>query len=170
MRRVTWCELALRGLRWTTAGSDPPALARERSALAGLEGVRLTVHLPEDLAERDGSGRMVTQRSAERRLREAGIPLLGAEEWVQRPGRPELHLTLRLVRHPLGVCVLSADLELVQDVRLEVDPSRRVRAVTWTATRGPGLVGEYALRGALDEVDRLLASFVEHYRAINTSR
>ena len=170
MRPVTWYELALRGLPWTAAAPGPPPQARERGSLAGLDGVRLTVHTPDGLPQGAGPVRDWLQRDAESRLRDAGVPLLAADDWVQKPGRPELRLTVKALRHDAGIYVLCVLLELAQEVRLETDPSRRVPAVTWSASAGPGLVGQYGVRRALDEASRLVAIFADHYRTANPGR
>lgn len=166
MRPVTWYELALRGLPWSAAAVPPPQ-ARERGSLVGLDGVRLTIHAPDALPGGIDATRTTLQRDVEERLREAGIPLLTADDWLQRPGRPELRLTLRAIRQDPGLYALSVQLEVIQEVRLEADPSRRVPAVTWSASAGPGLAGQYEVRRALDEATRLVAIFAEQYRSAN---
>jgi len=164
---MTWSRLALRGLPWTPCEPVTGASARERASLTGLKGLTVLVSGIDDSDEPAPVTRRGLQVEVETRLQEAGIRVLDPEDWLQAPGRPTLHLAVRLLRHDVGVVVVVASLDLAQDVRLEADPSRRTTAITWRAQRGPGLVGAYGLAALRHEALALVDRFVADFLAVN---
>jgi len=170
--RVALLLLAVAGL----SGAAGPARAldtpNERVTLAGLTGVHVVVEEPGEAAERAGLRRASLEAEVTRRLRLAGLRVLGPAEAATAAGRPTLHL--RVVVEPLpdagDLHLYSVDLALRQQVRLVRDRAVESYAVTWSDTRVVGVARDGRLdvvrRALLEKVDQFLAA----WRTVNQER
>jgi hypothetical protein len=162
-----------------TAVAGAQADAWQRPSLQGLSAVLVTAEvIPADspaLARADS-----LRARAERRLRAAGIPVLGPAETDSGPPAPRLHVQVAFV--PLTEAPLSSDLvgyafacgvTLSQPVRTIPGPgaaaeSRSIVASTWEGwTLGSGDVGPAPAQAqrALDEkIDEFVKDWVATHR------
>ena len=142
-----------------------------RATLQGLKGVRILV---EDLApevERGGLVKNQLQKSAEEKLRSAGIKVLTQEEAVKTPGEPYLYVNINInfAKGEEEVCSYSIDIALIQNVTLVRNPKQTSYAVTWS-TGGVGMIGKKSLGELKESVDEIVEIFVQAFFSVNPKR
>jgi hypothetical protein len=144
--------------------------AYERATLVGLTGVGVFVERMDPTAEKGGLAQSTLQTDVELKLRQAGIRVLGENEYPLAPGSPRLYLRVSTFRLELPLYAFDITLGLYQAVRLLRDPSIVIGAATWETNGRIGTVGENKLstlrERARDEVDK----FINAYLAANPQK
>lgn len=153
-------------------GSARPARAQDtpeaRSTLAGLSGVAIFVEpLPPDVVTSGMTPEMLSGE-VERRLRQAGVPVLSIDAQDPSSGNPVLYVQATvLLRDVPEQATCAIRMEVLQDLTLERGGRvLTLRAPTW----GVGGVGIYTRRwrqALIDDVVAFTDQFVVAYVAAN---
>jgi hypothetical protein len=144
--------------------------AATRATLKDLGSVRLVVSDLGRVVESQGLKKQDLYAAVEKRLRAAGIALLGEGERAR--GMPTLFLNLVLADadDAQTTYVYSLDLTLSQEVRLVRAPGIIVNSPTWKSAGAVGVVENDKL-GLLQEATNQAAdAFIAAYRAANTAK
>ena len=140
-----------------------------RMSLRGLIGVEVVVDELTPEAEADGLGTTAIQTDVELKLRQSGIKVLTREQGLAAPGMPVLYIRVATYRSSEApVYAVFVEVELEQAVRLEREPSVRVRVVrTWNARGFLGTVGRQRLPTVRDNVKDQVDQFVNAWLSVN---
>ncbi|MDH3215231.1 MAG: hypothetical protein OEN01_02935 [Candidatus Krumholzibacteria bacterium] len=142
--------------------------AETRATLIDLAGVSIYVEPPAKALEEKGMTDFVLEVEVERRLKEAGVPVLDFDIQDPPPGMPTLYLEVTaVIDEAVEQISYAIRLELTQSVRLERDPtSDGLYAPTWSV----GGVGVYAKgwrEAIIDDVLSYTDQFINAYFSAN---
>lgn len=143
--------------------------------LEGLQGVHVLVFPPDDPeVERRGLREAEIQTDVELRLRKAGIKVLSLGETLKTAGQPVLYVIVHTAagRGPTeGLYAYNVNMQLMENVVLDRDPSMKVKAATWTFPEYVpgyvGMVGADKLRATRDYLNTVVDEFINDYLAAN---
>jgi hypothetical protein len=140
-----------------------------RETLRGLNGLRVLIGDLKPDAERDGLQKTTIQTDVELKLRLAGIKVLTQTETMAAPGRPCLHIRVATLSPEPGPGLYAYFIEasLLQQVRLERNPSTTFGAVTWFTTSRIGTVGSSNLATIRDAIKEEVDVFINAYLSVN---
>lgn len=143
---------------------------RDRTALAGLEGVGIIVEKVADAAGIHGLTRTALLIDAELALGQAGIRVLPMTEYLDAPSAPYLHINLDATATPTaGLFAYAIDVQLRQDVLSAIVADTELYdVVTWRVRQDVRTVEANQLREVRAQVRELVAAFVADYGAANT--
>jgi hypothetical protein len=141
-----------------------------RATLVGLPGVYVLVGHIADEAQRDGLDTLQVRTDVEVKLRQAGIRVLGREEWLSTAGVPFLYVNIQTVKNQQNVYAFSVDIELRQRVTLVRQQSPPLLVTTWSASGVIGTVGSKRLATLRDDVRDQTDQFINAYLAANPKR
>lgn len=139
---------------------------KQRDTLRGLEGVQVIVERPIPGAEGDGLTKQALQTAVELQLRQQGIKVLSQEESLLTPGWPYLNVSVTLVGIDKPIVAATISVQLKQGVFLRRAPSVTCTAATWDRA-GTVIVGRYNLRTLRDDINDLVAMFINDYLTAN---
>lgn len=166
---VWWTALAL--VVAPVASAEAQSVL-ERASLAGLAGVFLRVGPTDPDAEREGLTQSGLHKAVELRLRQAGIRVMTAGEWLEAPGGPhlDLHVTTQPTRRG-DLYAYSIDLMLRQEATLVRNPAIVATSTTWfrgaVGTVGPASrLATWLHRRVREKVDE----FINDYLTVNPKR
>lgn len=145
-----------------------------RLSLRGLPGVGLVVGKIAPDARRDGLAEDHLREQATARLRDAGIPILAADQQRRTPRRPALHVNVATSRLETDECLYSIHVEVVQWVALlengekAIGAATPVPATTWSTANAFGIAPADQLRRHVDEaVATMVGEFVGAWNLAN---
>jgi hypothetical protein len=149
-------------------GSEPAAQRKENgNSLQGLNGIDLFVWSGPSWSPAAPLAALIkrVQSEAEKKFREAGIPLL---KYVKQPegyGRPLLHISFKL-NHPTShASAIEVEGEFWQEVQPLRDLKKQITAVTWESqTKNDGPITDDAV---LQVVSAQIDEFIKAYRSAN---
>lgn len=155
------------GLLAAAARADDAA---ERATLKDLGNVRFVVADLGRSVESQGLKKHELQAALEKRLRAAGITVLGESERAR--GMPTLFLNLSLADadDAQTAFVYSLDLTLSQEVRLVRAPNIRVTSTTWKTAGAVGVVEADKVGSLRDASSQAIDTFIAAYRAANAAK
>ncbi len=144
--------------------------AAERATLKDLGNVRFIVADLGRSVEAQGLKKQDLQAALEKRLRTAGITVLGESERAR--GMPTLFLNLSLADadDAQTAFVYSLDLTLSQEVRLVRAPNIRVTSPTWRSAGAVGVVEADKVASLSDSSSQAVDTFIAAYRAANAAK
>lgn len=150
-------------------GSDQqaPPLKQKGDSLQGLNGIDLYVWSGPSLSPPAPLAALIkmVQSEAEKKFKEAGIPLLKYVKQPEGDGRPLLYVSFKL-NHPTSHApAIEVEGEFWQQVRPLRDPKKEIRAVTWESQSGNG--GPITDEAVLQVVSAQIDEFIKAYRAAN---
>jgi hypothetical protein len=162
------CFLLLAGTPLLAIDSD-----LTRRTISGLPGVNVTVEEIQPniqkYAHKAGLTSEQIQRIIESRLRAAGIKVYSWNEWLKVPGKPSLYVNVNTHEYEKYWFAYDVSLELKQMVSLEINPSAKTLAGTWSLnTTGIANIG--TLDSIRNDVIRLTDKFLDAYRAANQKK
>ena len=144
------------------AQSDP-----REGTLKGVGGMAVMIETLPTAAQGAGLSEKTLQTDVELRLRKAGVTVVGLDESLRIPGSPALYVQVGFVCFDpkLPMCASSIEVEFIQSVLLERDPSIvDPVAATWRTTAlriGGEQKMEKATREAIaDQVDEFLNTYL----------
>jgi hypothetical protein len=137
--------------------------AGQVKALAGLEGVSVSVAPLNPEAERLGLTRAQIKTDVELRLRKAGIRILKREETKETPGKPNLIVDVTTSISG-GLCAYMITVQLGELVSLA--RGNKVYATIWVAT-GMGTFWTQDIRKIRGYVGDCIDEFINDYLAAN---
>src|ERR1051326_6445378 len=148
---------------------DPPVQLKDNgNALQGLNGTRVFVSFrPDLLADTYSRAELqkLLQKEAEKKFREAGIPLLKYVNETETAGRPLLYVFITLSRPSARFAPIAIESEFWQQVRPTRDPQKDLYAVTWESqAKESGPITDQAV---LHSVPRQLDEFIKAYKEAN---
>jgi hypothetical protein len=152
-----------------TTGSDRHAvpLKENGDSLHGLNGIDLYVWSGPSLSPPAPLAALIKmiQSEAEKKFKEAGIPLLKYVKQPEGDGRPLLYVSFKL-NHPTSHApAIEVEGEFWQQVRPLRDPKKEIRAVTWESQTENG--GPITDEAVLQVVSAQIDEFIKAYRAAN---
>lgn len=154
----------------TLSQSDAQDSAFSRSTLEELDGVYIYVEPVDSILYDKGITEFVVSAEVERRLREAGIPVLVHDpDGPDAPGVPTLYVqVVAIIGEYVDRCVYSVRVELTQTVQLDRDETfPAFPAATW----GVGSVGSYGSgwrKALLEDVGSFTSRFADAYLEANS--
>jgi hypothetical protein len=139
-----------------------------RDTLAGLAGVAIEVVPTAPQLDERGMTAYVIEAEVERRLKEAGIPVLQPDAPELVPGLQTLYVeVLGIVDEYSDQCTWSVRVEVDQAVRLERNPDTiPFLSPTWSAT-GLGYQTKEWRKGIINDVLAYTDRFIEAFTAAN---
>ena len=143
--------------------------ARHRATLAGIGPVHVLVEEISDDLKSSGLSITTLQTDAEFRLRAVGIRVATEAESFALPGAPYLYVNVtglkdRTVSGRQFGYSANVSVSLIQEVRLDRNPSIRIGAPTWSAEEiVTGSSAEIVRKSLRDLVDR----FANAYLSVN---
>ena len=147
---------------------DPPAQLRNNTnSLQGLSGTNIFVWSgPSRSVEAPLEALLKTlQSEAEKKVKEAGIPLLKYVTENEAAGRPLLYVSIRTSQLDSHPPVISVETEFWQHVRPLRDLKKNIYAVTWESeVRENRPVTDAAV---LQAVNKQVAEFIKAYQTAN---
>ena len=152
-----------------------PALDSEqtRKTLSGLQGVYV---LAEELqpniqkyASKFDLDKASLQKSAEARLREAGIRVLGRDEWLKTPGRPVLYVNVNTHEQEKYWFAYNIAVELQQVATMEANPAIKSLVGTWSVNMA-GMVNIGTINVLQERVKNLVDIFIKAYLTANPKK
>jgi biotin operon repressor len=141
----------------------PVQYAGQAKALAGLEGVYVSVAPLNPEAERLGLTRAQIQTDVELRLRKTGIRILTSEETKETPGNPNLLIDITTSISG-DLCAYTITVQLGELVSLA--KGNKVYATIWVAT-GVGTFWTQDVRKIRGYVGDCVDQFINDYLAAN---
>jgi len=145
-------------------GTDKVSFAgdtkQERATLKGISGVLITIRDVKLRAQKFGLHESNLQTDAEIKLRLAGIKVLTETEWFKKKGMPYIDITVHIIDPSNTSCSYLVSVKLIQNVRLERDPSIHSDAVTWIVSNS-GVGTKEDVRSAIkDLVDKFINAYL----------
>jgi hypothetical protein len=168
MKYINSVQIGLIAAIWLGSGSGAwalPQMLSGRQALAGLEGVDISVELPADAAE-FGIERQAVIRNIEAHLQSARIRLLGKES-PRRQGIAVFAVQVLSHKEARHGVIYSITSSVVEPVILLRDGNTVITARIWQAEVGLGTPKHADGALILAEIDRQIAVFAQDYRAVN---
>jgi hypothetical protein len=166
LRKIEY--LAITALLLTLMIGSASALDSEqtRKTLAGLPGVYVLVEeLQPNIqkyANKFDLDKASLQKSTESRLREAGIRVLGREEWLKTLGRPVLYINVNTHEQEKYWFAYNVEVELQQVAAMEANPTIKSLVGTWSVNIA-GAVNIGTINALQDRVKNLLDIFIKAY-------
>jgi len=140
--------------------------AAVQSKIASLHGLTEIIVVIERISpdiERQEISQSQIKFDVELRLRKAGINILSKAESISIPGY--LVINIGITDLPGGV-LYSCELSLIQDVRLERNPSMLLQAITWS-TGHSGIIGSEKIKNIRQHIGDSVDSFINDYLSVN---
>lgn len=146
---------------------EPWPLSPKPDALAGLEGVHVSVLSLKAPAGFEGDFGGGLQTEIERRFRAAGIRLLTEDERLATPGKPKLNVYFSNT-DPVSGCQYSVFMSLTQTVLLTRNLETKLEVGTW------GMAARYSAdfpdETERDTILRVIDAFIADYTLANADR
>jgi hypothetical protein len=132
-----WTALVLVAALLTSSDVRAGDQARHRKTLAGVPSVHILVEELSDDLKKAGLSTAMLQTDAELRLRTVGIRVATEDESFSLPGSPYLYVAVTGIKDATTTgkyrgYSAAVELQFVQAVGLNRDPSIRVEAPTWS--------------------------------------
>lgn len=144
-----------------------------RKTLAGLQGVYVLVEELQPNIQKYAKNfdldKSSLQKSAEARLRETGIRVLGREEWLKTPGRPVLYININTHEQEKYWFAYNIQVELQQVAAMEANPAIKSLVGTWSVNMA-GMVNIGTINVLQDRVKNLVDIFIKAYLAVNPKK
>ncbi|MCX5811782.1 MAG: hypothetical protein NT178_04465 [Proteobacteria bacterium] len=141
-----------------------------RKTMNGLQGVCVTVENIQPniqkYAQKAGVTREQMQKDIETKLKSAGIKALNREEWLTAPGKPMLYVNVNTHEYEKYWYAYDIKVELQQVVSLEMNPSIKTMADTWS-TNMTGIANIGTLNLIRNNVGVLSERFINAYKSVN---
>ena len=175
MKRRTFLAKASVGAGGLLLAGSASAVDSEqaRKTLAGLPGVYVLVEELQPNIQKYASkfelDKVSLQKSTESRLREAGIRVLGREEWLKTPGRPVLYVNVNTHEQEKYWFAYNVEVELQQIAAMEANPAIKSLVGTWSVNIA-GAVNIGTINALQDRVKNLLDIFIKAYLSINPQK
>ena len=173
MRKIEF--LAIAALLLTLAIGNAAAVDSEqtRKTLAGLQGVYVIVEELQPNIQKYASkfdlDKASLQKTAESRLRDAGIRTLNGDEWLKTPGRPVLYINVNTHEQEKYWFAYNIEVELQQVAAMEANPAIKSLVGTWSVNMA-GMVNIGTINVLQDRVKNLVDIFIKAYLAANPKK
>ena len=144
-----------------------------RKTLAGIQGVYVLVEELQPNIQKYSSqfdlDKASLQKGAESQLREAGIRMLGREEWLKTPGRPVLYINVNTHEQEKYWFAYNIQVELQQVAAMEANPAVKSLVGTWSVNIA-GMVNIGTINALRDRVKNLMDIFITAYLSANARK
>jgi hypothetical protein len=144
-----------------------------RRTISGLPGVNVTVEEIQPniqkYAQKVGLTSEQIQRAIESRLKAAGIRIYSWNDWLKTPGKPSLYVNVNTHEYEKYWYAYDVSLELKQMVSLEINPSTKTLAATWSQNM-TGIANIGTLDSIRNDVMRLTDRFIDAYKSVNQKK
>ena len=150
-------------------GSQLEYAEKQGETLRGVQGLYVLVAQLKPEVEQLGLTRAALRTDTELQLRQYGIKVLTADEWVKTPNAPNLYINVKIMplnEDPIPFLGVSVEVHFDQQVWLVRDPSMRCSAATWHAN-GAVRIPRVRLAAVRDVVKDNVAKFINDYLAVN---
>jgi hypothetical protein len=141
-----------------------------RRTLTDLKGVYVIVEEVDPnlqkFSKRTDLSRAQMQKSVESQLKEAGIAVVGREEWLRTPGRPVLYVNVNLHEFQKYQFAYNVSVELQQITSLQTNPAVEALATTWSINM-TGVVNPGTANYISENVKSLVGLFVKAYTSVH---
>jgi hypothetical protein len=139
-----------------------------RQSLKGLNGVGVVVESLRAEMDQVGLNRTSIQTDVELKLRQAGVTVLTRAEVLAAPGGPYLYIIVNTTTSTGALYAYVINVQLLQDIRLDRDPSIRIiDTATWSVA-GFGTVLRNNLRNVIrDTIKDRVDIFLNAYLSVN---
>jgi hypothetical protein len=167
--------LAIVALLLTLAIGSVSAVDSEqtRKTMAGLQGVYVLVEELQPNIQKYASkldlDKASLQKRAESQLHEAGIRVLGREEWLKTPGRPVLYINVNTHEQEKYWFAYNIQVELQQVAAMEASPAIKSLVGTWSVNIA-GMVNIGSVNALKDRVKNLMDIFITAYLSANPKK
>jgi len=151
----------------------PAAAGTARATLEGVTRVHVSIAGIPDTPDKTGLSAARIRAVLDRRLREAGIPVMKTVEYNLSREKPNLRVEVRVFESksrafPRALYTYSVRLFFTQEVLLVRNPAKRIMAPTWNTPSVLGLTADPGLQVVEKHVNKLLERFIKDYRAANS--
>jgi len=151
-----------------TTASDPAVQLKENgNSLQGLNGIDLFIWSGPSGSPAPPLAALIKmlQSEAEKKFRQAGIPLLKYVRETEAAGRPLLYVSFKLSQSNSHAAAIEIEGEFWQQVRPLRDLKKQTYAVTWEShtNNGGPITDEAVLQVVSDQIDE----FIKAYSAAN---
>ena len=144
-----------------------------RRTISGLSGVNVMVEEIQPniqkYAQKVGLTSEQIQRDIESRLKTAGIKVYSWNDWLKAPGKPSLYVNVNTHEYEKYWYAYDVNLELKQMVSLEINPSAKTLASTWSLNM-TGIANIGTLDSIRTNIMRLTDRFIDVYKAANQKK
>ncbi len=175
MKRKAWILSSLVSCYVMLSGPSVLAIDSDltRRTMSGLSGVNVMVEETQPniqkYAQKAGLTGDQIQRDVESRLKTAGIKVYSGNDWLKAPGKPFLYVNVNTHEYEKYWYAYDVKLELKQMVSLDINPSIKTLASTWSLNM-TGIANIGTLDSIRSNVARLTDRFIEAYRAANQKK
>ncbi len=155
--------------------AGPATAGTARGTLEGVTQVHVSIAGIPDTPDKTGLSASRIRAVLDRRLGEAGIPVMKPMEYNLSREKPNLRVEVRIFESkskafPRALFAYSVRLFFTQEVLLARDPAKRIMAPTWNTPSVLGLTADPRLKVVLKHLNKLLERFIKDYRAVNSPK
>lgn len=136
-----------------------------RKTLVGLTRISVLLENVDEDAQQRGLSAHQIQTDVELRLRQAGIPVADTSE----QGNPYLYVNVQTLRLERGAYVWHLEVQLLQRVALDRNPSNTLLAPTWGSSK-LGIIGADKLSQLRDDIRDMVDEFINAFLAANAKK
>ena len=173
IRKIEFLAIATLLLTLTIGSASAIDSEQTRKTLVGLQGVYVLVEELQPNIQKYASkfdlDKASLQKNAESQLREAGIRVLGREEWLKTPGRPVLYINVNTHEQEKYWFAYNVEVELQQVAAMEANPAIKSLVGTWTVNIA-GMVNIGTVNALRDRVKNLMDIFIKAYLSANPKK